>query len=92
MRKYSRKQYDKLKSDDFLKIPVHIIDQNLMITRVPGDTDQSTGKHGSLTTIFSVWNAMVGTGLLTIPWAYSEAGLLLGVLLTLVAFLLSFMT
>ena len=35
---------------------------------------------------------MVGTGLLTIPWAYSEAGLLLGVILTLVAFLLSFST
>lgn len=35
---------------------------------------------------------MVGTGLLTIPWAYSEAGLFLGVFLTLIAFLLSFMT
>lgn len=82
----------KLKSKDFLRVPRHIIDQDLMLTRVPGDTDKQTGKHGSLTTIFSVWNAMVGTGLLTIPWAYSEAGLLLGVFLTFVAFFLSFMT
>lgn len=35
---------------------------------------------------------MVGTGLLTIPWAFSEAGLLLGVLLTFIAFVLSFTT
>lgn len=35
-------------------------------------------KHGSLTTIFSVWNAMVGTGMLTIPWAYSNSGFVLG--------------
>lgn len=31
-----------------------------------------------MVTIFSIWNAMVGTGLVTIPWAYSESGLLLG--------------
>ena len=35
-------------------------------------------KQGSFTTIFSVWNSMVGTGLLTIPWAYSESGFMLG--------------
>ena len=63
-----------------------------MLTKVPGDTDRQTGKHGSLTTIFSVWNAMVGSGLLTIPWAYSEAGLALGLLLTFIAFVLSFLT
>jgi amino acid permease len=40
--------------------------------------EPSRGKHGSLTTIFSVWNAMVGTGMLTIPWAYSNSGFVLG--------------
>ena len=35
---------------------------------------------------------MVGTGLVTIPWAYSESGIVLGTILTIVAFLVSFTT
>jgi amino acid permease len=47
-----------------------------------GGTESETGekrKNGSMTVIFSVWNTMVGTGMLTIPWAYSNTGLLLGI-------------
>jgi len=36
-------------------------------------------KQSSISTIFSVWNSMVGTGLVTIPWAYQQSGLLLGI-------------
>jgi hypothetical protein len=67
----SSDNYQKIINDQFLKVPSHIIEENLMLTKVPGDIDKDTGKHGSLTTIFSVWNAMVGTGLVTIPWAFS---------------------
>lgn len=35
---------------------------------------------------------MVGTGLVTIPWAYSESGIILGSLLTIGAFCVSFTT
>lgn len=56
------------------------------------DVDEKTGKHGSLTNIFSCWNGMVGTGLVTIPWAYSQSGLVLGLLLTFGAFIISFST
>ena len=35
---------------------------------------------------------MVGSGLVFVPWAFSEAGLLLGSLLTLLAFVMSFTT
>lgn len=35
---------------------------------------------------------MVGTGMLTIPWAYSNSGFLLGLLITLLCFLISFYT
>ena len=77
---------------NFLQMPQYIIDDDLVITKVPGDIDKDTGKQGSLTTIFSVWNAMVGTGLLTIPWAFSESGVMLGLFLTFVSFIISFMT
>jgi amino acid permease len=57
-----------------------------------GDVDKVTGKHGSTTTIVSVWNGMVGSGLMTIPWAFSESGLALGLLLTAFSFTISFTT
>ena len=54
--------------------------------------EEGGGKLGSLTTIFSIWNTMVGSGLLFIPWAYSNSGLVLGILITLVSFLISYYT
>ena len=41
----------------------------MVVLQIAGDVD-SSGKHGSLTVVFSVWNAMVGTGMLTLPWAF----------------------
>jgi len=75
--------------EDDLKL---FIADDLMLTKVPGDIDKTTGQHGSLTTIFSVWNAMVGTGLVTIPWAYSQSGIFLGLFLTFITFIVSFTT
>jgi amino acid permease len=62
------------------------------VIQIPFDIDKETGKHGSLTNIFSCWNGMVGSGLIFIPWAFNEAGILLGILLTLLAFAISFTT
>lgn len=56
------------------------------------DIDEETGKHGPLTNIFSCWNGMVGTGLVTIPWAYSLSGVLLGIIFTVITFILAFTT
>ena len=63
------------------------------------------GQLGSLTTIFSIWNTMVGSGLLTIPWGYSNSGLALGIskqynlnvntmllVITVISFLISYYT
>ena len=80
----------KIKHDDFLKIPEYLAD-DMVVLQVPGDID-SSGKHGSLTVVFSVWNAMVGTGMLTLPWAFGQGGLVKSFFLTLGAFTLSFMT
>ena len=35
---------------------------------------------------------MVGTGLVTLPWAYSESGIVLGLIITFIAFAASFTT
>ena len=90
--RYSQDYFAKLQHDDFLKVPEHMISaDDMVVLHVPGDVDES-GKHGSLTVVFSVWNAMVGTGLLTLPWAFGQGGIIYSFLLTLLAFLLSFMT
>ena len=34
--------------------------------------------NSRIITIFTTWNAMVGLGLVTIPYAFAQAGLLLG--------------
>lgn len=57
-----------------------------------GVDDRKGGWQSSMTTMLSSWNAMAGMGMVTMPWAYSQAGLVLGIILTLVAFLLSYST
>uniref|UniRef100_UPI00398EEF00 neutral amino acid transporter 9 isoform X2 n=1 Tax=Pristiophorus japonicus TaxID=55135 RepID=UPI00398EEF00 len=39
------------------------------------------GKNPSLITIFSIWNTMMGTSILSLPWALKEAGFTLGIIL-----------
>ncbi|XP_055346885.1 neutral amino acid transporter 9-like isoform X2 [Paramacrobiotus metropolitanus] len=47
---------------------------------------------GSVTTVFSLWNAMMGTTMLAIPWAIQQAGFTLGIFLTLFIAGLSYYT
>lgn len=43
------------------------------------DDEQPEGQS-SIVTIFAIWNMMMGTSLLSMPWAYAHAGLLGGLL------------
>jgi amino acid permease len=54
--------------DDFLAVPEHMILADLWV--MPFRSKDEDGKHGSITTIFSCWNAMAGTGIVCMPWAY----------------------
>ena len=78
--------------ESFLKLPQHLLQESEYIVSIPFDKDSETGKHGSLTNVFSCWNGMVGSGLVTIPWAYSQSGIVLGLMLTVLAFVISFST
>ena len=35
--------------------------------------------QSSLSTVFSVWNTMVGSSLVSIPWAFENTGIILGI-------------
>jgi len=38
------------------------------------EKNEKKGKNSSLTTILSIWNCIMGSGLLTMPWAFEKAG------------------
>lgn len=42
--------------------------------------------------IFNTWNAMIGCGTVTIPWAFQQSGILLGIFITAIACLFAFTT
>ena len=42
--------------------------------------------------IFSVWKTMVGTAVLSLPWAFELSGIGLGIIISFISFLISFYT
>jgi len=76
---YSRLQNQTGVNIDLLSMPSHVIPATFYLLNLPG-TSQSN--QSSLVTIFSLWNIMLGTSLLSMPWALQQSGLLMGVFMT----------
>jgi sodium-coupled neutral amino acid transporter 9 len=65
-------------------MPDHVYLPSELFSILPfDDFKDSDGKQGSIVTIFSIWNTMMGTSLLAMPWALQQAGLGLGIFLML---------
>ncbi|CAI2361314.1 unnamed protein product [Moneuplotes crassus] len=69
---------------NYLDTPMHVIDPNWIL--LPHKS------QGSIITIFSIMNCLIGSSLTSLPWAYSQSGLLLGIGVTIALFLISFYT
>jgi len=80
------------RSTTYLEVPTHVTQDNAFVIFQTGIEESGDKKHSSISTIFSVWNTMVGSSLLTIPWAYSNSGILLGVFISFVTFIISVYT
>ena len=52
--------------------PAHILPPALFYPLYSGK-----GKPSSIATIFAIWNTMVGSTILTIPWAFMQSGMLM---------------
>lgn len=76
------------RSATHLSTPAHIIDPSLFLF----SASKSTQKQSSISTILSVCNSMIGSSLVSLPWAFSDSGLVLGILITFGIFLISFYT
>nr|XP_002125488.1 sodium-coupled neutral amino acid transporter 9 isoform X1 [Ciona intestinalis] len=84
------KYYSKLvdPSDTRMRIPDHVLPSSFFYI-IPTKT---TGKQSSVVTIFAIWNTMMGTSLLSMPWGLGQAGFLFGILLILLSAMLTLYT
>lgn len=67
-------------------IPEHLVPGELYHVHVDKGDEEAPGdgKQSSVRTIFSIWNTMMGSTLMALPWGYAQAGLVGGVVMTLV--------
>ncbi|XP_067340294.1 neutral amino acid transporter 9 isoform X3 [Channa argus] len=82
--------YSKLtgSSDRLLSPPNHVIPQPEEIyiysplgTAFKVGGSEQVSKNPSIVTIFAIWNTMMGTSILSIPWGIKQAGFTLGILI-----------
>jgi len=74
---YTRLQSQTGVNLDVLNIPEHAIPASFFQIQFLG-LQASEGKQSSIVTIFAIWNTMMGTSLLSMPWALEQAGLGMG--------------
>ena len=62
------------------------------IKDIDASTEVKEEKIGSVMIIFNTWNAMIGVGTVTVPWAYQQSGIVNGIIVTAIACVISFAT
>lgn len=92
---FRMRYYDSIatKSQGEVKLNVegHLVPPEFYQLNLVGEVKQGS-KQSSIMTIFSVWNTMMGSGLLALPWGFSEAGIGGGIAIVLLVGLLSWYT
>ena len=63
----------------------------MVVPMVFGEADDEKGSS-SFVIIFSCWNTMVGSAMVALPWAFQTSGLLFGICVSFVSFVISFYT
>lgn len=83
-------------SDRLLAPPDHVIPppEDIYIYSPLGTAFKVQGKDGatknpSIVTIFAIWNTMMGTSILSIPWGIKQAGFTLGIIILIAMGLLT---
>lgn len=71
-----------------LEPPAHVLPPELFYAF----GNANVGKAGSLAAIFSIWNTMVGSTFLTIPWGFRQSGIVLGCIIFFLVGIVSYYT
>ncbi|PAV82297.1 hypothetical protein WR25_07247 [Diploscapter pachys] len=66
-----------------LLMPAHVFPSEVFSILPFDELKDQSGKQNSIVTIFSIWNTMMGTSLLAMPWALQQAGFAFGLILIL---------
>ena len=53
-----------------LEPPSHVIDDDLYVFNLPFIKTEPGQKQKSIVIIFSCWNTMIGTAVVSLPWAF----------------------
>ncbi|KHN71796.1 Putative amino acid permease F13H10.3 [Toxocara canis] len=77
---------------NFQAMPDHVVPDDFYSVLPLDDFKDESGKQSSIVTIFSIWNTMMGSSLLAMPWAVQQAGLALGIFFILAIGALSLYT
>ncbi|XP_077971830.1 neutral amino acid transporter 9-like isoform X2 [Styela clava] len=75
-------------TDDRMRMPDHILPSSMFLL-IPAKPEAS---QSSIVTIFAIWNTMMGTSLLSMPWGIGQSGFILGILIIAFTGLLAFYT
>ncbi|XP_052775192.1 sodium-coupled neutral amino acid transporter 9-like isoform X1 [Mya arenaria] len=62
-------------SDSSFVMPHHVVPSVFLISNIK----KTSGSQPSWVTVFSLWNTMMGTSLLSMPWAINQAGFAAGI-------------
>lgn len=73
-------------------MPLHVIDSNLFLLMNPFIDVSKDGKASSIVIIFSCWKTMMGSAVVSMPWAFQQSGMGLGMIISFVSFVISYYT
>ena len=78
-----------------MRIPKHVAEPfGYFIPQPFKETEEAKDgkKQSSITTIFTCWNTMVGSGIVALPWTFRESGFLLGLIICFIGLIISYRT
>ena len=54
----------------YLKAPTHVVDDECFLFPLPLMLREAGEKQNSFVIVFSIWNTMIGTAVVCLPWAF----------------------
>lgn len=70
----------------------HVVDDECFVFPLPLMLREAGEKSNSFVIVFSIWNTMIGTAIVSLPWAFQQAGMALSICICFSSYLVSFYT
>ena len=76
----------------YLQAPTHVVDDECFVIPLPLMLREAGEKQNSFVMVFSIWHTMIGTAVVSLPWAFQQSGIALGFCLCFSSYIVSFYT